>query len=664
VSSESNVPERLTWDLDGEQPLRGSKSKIVVPPHAKSLWVSFTLHDRFKAQFYVATAGERTLTVRPDGQRGHPAKVSIDAMAVTLSNVAVPKGGSLDESLDPAAMKWSPYKSGPSATPSTIDGYIASGPEKLPTVAGKSYFVDSEQGDDATPGTSSARPWKTLSPVNTCKLGPGDAVLLKRGGSWQAGLAPRGEGKPGRPILLGAYGTGAPPRIDGGRSSAVQIIGASHWIIQDLEVTNDIAVRASAIKVSSGRGRQPVDITIRRCMVLDAGGNGIEVGAGEGRGPGYDGVTVEDCLVRWCNGTGITVSGTRQDGGKNTVIRRCTVYGCGSSGIIIHSGEHGLIERCVAHNNGWMSDGTVGIWCWNARNITIRHCESYRTMYHDGAGFDIDWSCMGCTIEYCYSHDNDGEGYLLMGSGTATFEGFPMQTGWCVARYNVSESDGLRGGGGAGIVSCETFEDSVVYNNTLIEISAKGHKRDSAALYVVGWELTESWPGGTNTSGGWPARTRFSNNVVVMRQGTVVPLLADEGSAKGKNTFDHNLYFATEGQLARWSGKPAPSMAALRKASGEEAHGVFADPKLADPLAGVPGRLPMDRLRPAKTSPVVGAGTRVTLDPAWRASRLKMLGSRKPRSEVPLDVVDATQDFSGRPLPTGRPPSIGALEPE
>ena len=94
---------------------------------------------------------------------------------------------------------------------------------------GTNYYFSSSSGNDANNGTSSATPWQTLYQANRFlsiyavahglpALQPGDSVLFKRGDTWygyfdwqflgdSTGVAP--------PIVVGAYGTGAKPLIDG-----------------------------------------------------------------------------------------------------------------------------------------------------------------------------------------------------------------------------------------------------------------------------------------------------------------------------------------------------------------------------------------------------------------------------------------------------------------
>lgn len=81
-----------------------------------------------------------------------------------------------------------------------------------PDEKGKTYYVDPD-GDDANSGTSSAAAWKTLQRVNRHRFAPADRVLFKRGGDWQGELLVSAQGTAERPVVIGAFGEGAAPRI-------------------------------------------------------------------------------------------------------------------------------------------------------------------------------------------------------------------------------------------------------------------------------------------------------------------------------------------------------------------------------------------------------------------------------------------------------------------
>ncbi len=99
--------------------------------------------------------------------------------------------------------------------------------------AGTAYYVDSRYGSDSNPGTSYQRPWKTLRPVNNRVFEPGDRIHLRAGSDWSGGLSIRGNGEPGKPILVTRYGDGARPiiRNSGKNSHSVDIKG-SHIIVE------------------------------------------------------------------------------------------------------------------------------------------------------------------------------------------------------------------------------------------------------------------------------------------------------------------------------------------------------------------------------------------------------------------------------------------------
>ncbi len=80
---------------------------------------------------------------------------------------------------------------------------------------GASYYVDCDNGNDATAGTSTTAPWRTLAKVNASTFVAGDTIALARGCVWYEELTPPSSGSAGLPITFTAYGSGDPPWIDG-----------------------------------------------------------------------------------------------------------------------------------------------------------------------------------------------------------------------------------------------------------------------------------------------------------------------------------------------------------------------------------------------------------------------------------------------------------------
>jgi hypothetical protein len=73
-------------------------------------------------------------------------------------------------------------------------------------------------------GTSPATAIKSLSRASGLPLGPGDRVLLQRGGTFSGKLAIWRNGTAGSPITIDAYGSGANPVVTG---DCLRISGAT-----------------------------------------------------------------------------------------------------------------------------------------------------------------------------------------------------------------------------------------------------------------------------------------------------------------------------------------------------------------------------------------------------------------------------------------------------
>lgn len=99
------------------------------------------------------------------------------------------------------------------------------------------YYVDSVNGSDSNPGTSEARPWKTLSPVHAYFFQPGDTIYFKRGSRWTGGLVINDSGEEGRPITFKAYGEGDRPIFENPGGHVITI--DADWIVlEDVLVRN------------------------------------------------------------------------------------------------------------------------------------------------------------------------------------------------------------------------------------------------------------------------------------------------------------------------------------------------------------------------------------------------------------------------------------------
>lgn len=123
------------------------------------------------------------------------------------------------------------------------------------TEPGTTYYIDAAAGDDANDGKSESAAWKTFANLPTLELSAGDKVLLKAGCTWNITDQPleinNAEGTAEAPVVLGSYGEGDNPVINGNGNpwqtnvsapkedvAAVHVYNSKHIIIENLEVTN------------------------------------------------------------------------------------------------------------------------------------------------------------------------------------------------------------------------------------------------------------------------------------------------------------------------------------------------------------------------------------------------------------------------------------------
>ncbi len=125
-------------------------------------------------------------------------------------------------------------------------GLLAAAPAMA---AGTTYYVDngaSSGCSDTGPGTSTATPWCTFAPANTITLGAGDSLLLARGRTWSEQLSPTLAGTSSGVATIGAYGSGAAPKIVGSATgTGLALTDPEYAVVSGLDI---------GAKNASGRG--------------------------------------------------------------------------------------------------------------------------------------------------------------------------------------------------------------------------------------------------------------------------------------------------------------------------------------------------------------------------------------------------------------------------
>jgi len=621
----------LDYDLDG-RPFRSGRGRIVVGPYGKDAWTSSTASPGFRAEVFADRPGDHRLRLHMDD-----GNLTVDRIALTLDYSARPLGDTLDHTDDPGG--------GRAFFPS--DGWDAEGYQPgrpAPALkASRRFHVDAVGGDDGQDGLSPAMAWKTFARVNGRVFMPGDAILLKRGSTWDEPLRPLGNGTAANRIELAAYGEGPDPRIEGHGRTAVLLENQSYWSVAHLAVSAGDGHEVDGLRVgvtTTVTGLRPRGIRIADVVASESGGVGISVGGSYGTSDGMDDVEIDNCLAYANAGGGILVEGWHQQGWRHAVIRNCTAWSNnGWGGIYLNGGRDGLIEQCRAFNNYFLN-----LWFWNAVGVTVRGCETFRGhTTHEAGGFDLDYSVIGSTIEGCYSHHNQHYGFMLMGAGRGV-EDAPKQSRFNVVRNCIAEDDRPP------FWVIETFQDSIVHNCLSLATGA-----GRASFEVTGWPETSD-----DSDGGWPSRCRFVNNVFIARGGAV-PLLVDDEATRGGNVLDHNWLWQMDSgtPLIRWGGsnwnpkdwgiaatvRPWKSILHIEEARqelGPDCVYGAGNAQLIGPVgAGVLGvRAAFRAYRQTEASILLSTGSRDLYPATWQSERGRILKDPSATGDSPVSSLD------------------------
>jgi len=113
-------------------------------------------------------------------------------------------------------------------------------------IANATNYYISNSGNDSNSGTSLSFPWQTLSKLDSIDFAAGDTIHFKCGDKWLGRFRISESGKPGNPILLTSYGTGAFPRLSNPNwdytwdGSVIRVSG-SHIVIEKLHFLDGAA---------------------------------------------------------------------------------------------------------------------------------------------------------------------------------------------------------------------------------------------------------------------------------------------------------------------------------------------------------------------------------------------------------------------------------------
>ena len=408
--------------------------------------------------------------------------------------------------------------------------------DDAPSIAGgmNIYFV-SPAGDDENDGISPETPWKSLAKASAVTLEAGENgsnhLLLEAGGVWNGEqlLIENAVGSEDFPVIIGRYGNGPDPVINGGgvnrgnklNNVAVRIRNSAFIVIENLEITNspnssfprstsNQATLLSGLLVENNNAGDLRNVTIRNNTVHSvssrmAGGgdknqggiivqvrgtavlskfSNLQITGNEVYDVSHEGIyTSSDFWTRWMVegiGNPNNPKGENWYGWDDVYIANNYVHHTAGDGVTIINTNNALVEYNLLDNTAsddydWSGNPAhAALWMWDANNVHIRYNEVMNTgqawtSNADGMAFDFDYGTQNCLYEYNYTHGNAGGLLMVCPDGWSTWSNNNWNGGASfnhVFRYNVSVNDRKQI---LRFVTSRSPGDTVhVYNNTFV----------------------------------------------------------------------------------------------------------------------------------------------------------------------------------------------------
>jgi len=500
--------------------------------------------------------------------------------------------------------------------------YIPTKAAEQQTFSGTVYYIDAEKGDDHNIGTSPDAPWATMAQINGLSFKAGDAILLAGGqihnGSLSFGSDDRGSAE--EPITISSYGD-ENAVINSGTATGIYLGDTAGFHISNLKLMGSgrETNTGDGISLWNGGGGSLDYLLVENVEITGYKQSGIFLGV-NGNGHTLKNAVVQNCLIYEIGGNGICTWG-----GESNIIDNLCIYGTViydisavpgdpsylGNGIVLGMVKNTEIAGCVAYECGGSpmnGAGCVGMWCYQSTNVLIQKNESFgnnTTLIKgvDGGGFDFDQYTTNSILQYNYSHNNHGAGYLLCANGPSgeTFSGNTV-------RFNISVNDGRRSGYGA-ITLYGRVQNSEIYHNSLYVTPSEEDNRGETPKGIYIWnQYMETYD---------VKNVAIRNNIIQTTDGLPHVFVSQGQIDGGENiVMQGNCYYAEEGLLVNWGVKTFRTMEEYRLAGFEMMDGVetglFADPMFqnagAEPTIGTAwGSVLLEAYRIAPDSPCVDA---------------------------------------------------------
>jgi hypothetical protein len=415
-------------------------------------------------------------------------------------------------------------------------------------VTGPSIFhVIQNEGDDSWDG-SADHPWASLAGVlGHDRFGPGDQIQLQAGNVFPGPFVLDGsklQGTPGNPVIITSSAGGRAEIDSDFFSDGIDILNAGAVHIQSVDVrgawlhgsTPPSNSSQSAIAFRNTSGQTFSDISIDDVNITGYAGVTIQVFADHTSH--YQNVSITRCNLVTNFGSGVFVTSDVQTPVyqiQNLHIDRVQIFDNWSipgtlysaSAIYIQNVQRAVVEHAWVLGDDLSGrtnlGGGFGIACSECDKVVFQNDESAHNVTHgapgDSGGFDFDTGTSNSVMQYDYSHDNDGPGFLLSGGNEAI--GGPNTNN--IIRYCITQNDSRQNFyAGIALTAGGPVYNADIYNNT-VYIGP-----NDAQTHVAAFSAQDDTV---------PTNVRVRNNIFVTYGGIPVISVVDIGSI----TFQGNV---------------------------------------------------------------------------------------------------------------------------
>ncbi|UCE40738.1 MAG: PKD domain-containing protein [Candidatus Aminicenantes bacterium] len=410
------------------------------------------------------------------------------------------------------------------------------------------YYVDASNGNDANNGLSPSSAWRSIGKVNNSWsfIRPGDRILLKRGERFtDSALNIRKGGTLSNPIIIGAFGSGTKPIIDGNSGNMSNGIncstsGLGNITVQDIMIKNIVRSNSTAVLFTKGLS----NIKLFRLEIENSSSNGIYLNQ-------IDTYHIEDCKISDCGLSGIVIYGSPTDPITNGTILGNIIHDIYSGdGITLHRNDAGdnMGPNHLVQGNTVYRCGEEGLDITAGNKITVRR----NTTFNNDDSIVVGHGARNVWIDRHYAHDEENLGIIIGPSENVKVTSSVI--------YNVG-ADSIR------VADCSNFQ---AYHNTIVCGSS------------TSGNIVEIRSGASNVT--------FKNNIFMRMAGSRINYYVsflDRVSPQSTNShFDNNTWWNPSGNSSGMfydHVRGSYSFSRWRSECNQDPNGYFIDPQLVNP---------------------------------------------------------------------------------